>query len=345
MGGGSFYKFINKDIKELNGIIVSLFSVLFLVGVGFISYKISNSYALFGDSITGSKTIEVEASTPLSGAETIIEKVGTGGLEEIIHEADSTLQIGTTSDITEYRYRGSNPDNYVTFNDEIWRIIGVFPTDDGTENIENRIKIIRNELVGFYPWNDCNNNDYNSTCDDNEKNINDWTGSTLNMYLNEDYYSSLTNNAKNMIDNVKYYLGGYHTATIAKEEMYIYERKISGTEYYFGNNPNSTINKIGLIYISDYGYAASDDCAEVLSRYDDISCTSNNWLYTGEYEWLLTHEVSQDYTFIFDIRSSGGIALDMFNIETMVRPVLYLSSDVMISGGIGTSSDPYILSK
>ena len=61
-GGGSFYKFINKDIKELNGIIVSLFSILFLVGVGFISYKISNSYALFGDSITGSNTIGVEAS-------------------------------------------------------------------------------------------------------------------------------------------------------------------------------------------------------------------------------------------------------------------------------------------
>ena len=148
-----------------------------------------------------------------------------------------------------------------------------------------------------------------------------------------------------MIENAKYYLGGYQNSTIVKEEMYIYERKISGTEYYFGNNPNSTINKIGLIYISDYGYAASDDCAEILSNYDDISCTSNNWLYTGEYEWLLTYEVSQDYTFIFDIHSSGKIALDMFDIENMVRPVLYLSSDVMITGGTGTSSDPYILSK
>ena len=55
-------KVLNKDVKELNGIIVSLFSILFLVGVGFISYKISNSYALFGDSITGSNTIGVEAS-------------------------------------------------------------------------------------------------------------------------------------------------------------------------------------------------------------------------------------------------------------------------------------------
>ena len=55
----SFYKFINKDIKELNGIILSLFSVLFLVGVGLISYTLTNnSYALFGDSIVGKKQLE-----------------------------------------------------------------------------------------------------------------------------------------------------------------------------------------------------------------------------------------------------------------------------------------------
>ena len=51
-------------------------------------------------------------------------------------------------DITEYRYRGASPKNYVTFNNEVWRIIGVFPTDDGTGKIENRIKIIRNESIG-----------------------------------------------------------------------------------------------------------------------------------------------------------------------------------------------------
>ena len=55
---------------------------------------------------------------------------------------------------TEYRYSGSNDDvkNYVNFNNELWRIIGVFPTDDGTGNIENRVKIIRNEKIGNYSW-------------------------------------------------------------------------------------------------------------------------------------------------------------------------------------------------
>ena len=57
------------------------------------------------------------------------------GLYTIKHAKDSTLQIGTNEDITEYRYRGASPKNYVTFNNEVWRILGVFPTDDGTGNI------------------------------------------------------------------------------------------------------------------------------------------------------------------------------------------------------------------
>ncbi len=76
------------------------------------------------------------------------------GLYTITHAKDSTLQIGNDKDITEYRYRGASPKNYVTFNGETWRIIGVFPTDDGTGNIENRIKLIRNESIGTYVWDD-----------------------------------------------------------------------------------------------------------------------------------------------------------------------------------------------
>ena len=79
------------------------------------------------------------------GVDKIIKQTGNkdnSGLYTITHPADSTLQIGATESITEYRYRGASPKNYVTFNNEVWRIIGIFPTDDGTGKIENRIKII-----------------------------------------------------------------------------------------------------------------------------------------------------------------------------------------------------------
>ena len=108
------------------------------------------------------------------------------GLYTITHPADSALQIGATEDITEYRYRGASPKNYVTFNNEVWRILGVFPTDDGTGKIENRIKIIRNESIKSDKWNTSSSNN--------------WKNSSLNTYLNETYYNSIKNDYKKMID-------------------------------------------------------------------------------------------------------------------------------------------------
>ena len=65
----------------------------------------------------------------------------------------ATEQLAATTD---YRYIGANPNNYVKFNDELWRIIGVFDTDDGTGKVEKRMKIIRNESIGDYAWDNKN---------------------------------------------------------------------------------------------------------------------------------------------------------------------------------------------
>ena len=88
------------------------------------------------------------------------------GLYTITHAKDTTLQIGNDKDIIEYRYRGASPKNYVTFNGETWRILGVFPTDDGTGKIENRIKLIKDQSIGEYKWDD-GTIAYNYTKNDN----------------------------------------------------------------------------------------------------------------------------------------------------------------------------------
>ena len=108
---------------------------------------------------------------------------------------------------------------------------------------------------------------------------NNWANSTLNIYLNNDYYVGLTNSAKNMIDNVKYYLGGYNDVSITKEEVYNYERKIIGNDYFYGANESNIISKIGILYLSDYGYGANSSCSRVLTNYHDEICTDNNWSY------------------------------------------------------------------
>lgn len=85
----------------------------------------------------------------------------------------------------------------------------------------------------------------------NESESNDWSKATLNTYLNGEYYNSLTKDAQDMIGDTKYYLGGYADYTIMKDGFFNYERKTSGSDYYYGSNPNSTVDKISLMYVSD----------------------------------------------------------------------------------------------
>ena len=278
-----------------------------------------------------------------TGADTLIKLTNNqndSGLYTITHPADSTLQIGATESITEYRYRETSPKNYVTFNNEVWRIIGIFPTDDGTGNIENRIKLIRNESIGNKAW--------------NSNNTNNWTEATLKDELNGTYLNSLTSKAQSMIGNGKYYLGGYiywESGTGILQvpgDMYLNERKISGSTYYDGSNPNSWVGKIALMYASDYGYA-TENCKDNILHGDnenvdfDLSaCKTTNWLFNNSAEWLLPHYTNEQ-TYVID--SYGSVTPDSVTDFTYngVRPVLYLTSSVKITGGNGTSSSPYTL--
>ena len=304
------------------------------------------------------------------------------GLYTIKHPKDSTLQIGNDKDIIEYRYRGANPKNYVTFNNETWRIIGVFPTDDGTGNIENRIKLVSNESKYSWYWDDATTA-YNYSKQDNlmllqynnkskveylekDKNYNvimvaasvngynNWARpASSNTYLNTTYYSSL-NDDKNLISNVKYYLGGYNSTSTTSVDMYQYERKINGSTYYNGTNPNSWTGKIGFMYVSDYGYA-TENCENKMlystkSSSDDLrACNDINWLKNVISKsregiiWTLD-QGSHTGSHVYSIGTNGGIGLLAVGTEYIESyPVLYLKSDIQITGGSGTSSSPYTL--
>ncbi len=280
--------------------------------------------------------VNVNTYDKTTGADTLMkltDNKDNSGLYTITHAKDSTLQIGTNEDITEYRYRGASPKNYVTFNNEVWRIIGIFPTDDGTGKIENRIKLIRNESIGNKYWDTSNSNNWAKPA-------------TLNTELNTTYLNSLDSTAQNMISNTKYYLGGYNnTLKIQKDVMYQYERKINGSTYYYGSNPNSWIGKLAFMYASDYGYAASDECTANLFDYDNATCKNNNWLYNIKVdEWILP-QFANTSSVAFYVFSSGFVSngSDVSEYQIAVRPVLYLISSAQITGGNGTSSSPYTL--
>ena len=322
--------FLKTDVKIINSYFLLLVILIILICVGY------SSYALFSFSKTSTNIIEgTVGEIKKSGVDTLIKLTNNkddSGLYTITHEADSTLQIGNTSSITEYRYRGASPKNYVTFNNEVWRIIGVFPTDDGTGKIENRIKLIRNESIGNKFWNT------------NKSSSNNWTTASLKTELNGTYLTGLTSVSQSMISSANFYLGGYNKGlTIEKDVMYQYERKTSGSTYYYGTNPTFWVGKVALMYVSDYGYAASEKCSQTLYYYNDTTCTNNNWLFGKNSKWVLAH-YAESSSSVYFVSKTGGVGGNIvYVIDSGVHPTLYLTSSVKITGGTGTSSDPYTL--
>ena len=329
--------FLKTDIKIINSYFLFTIVLIILVCVGY------SSYALFSFTKTSTNVIEAtvgEIST--TGADTLIkltDNKDNSGLYTITHPKDTTLQIGNDKDITEYRYRGASPKNYVTFNNEVWRIIGVFPTEDGTGKIENRIKLIKDQSIGNKYW--------NKTQVASTSSYNNWTGATLKTELNTTYLTGLTRTSQSMIGDAKYYLGGYKTSVIQKDVMYQYERKIKNTtsnEFYYGTNPNSWVGKLALMYASDYGYSASNECTQTLNYYNNTICKNNTWLYNSAYEWTLPQD-SRNILSALNVNLDGFVSsTEVYGSQLAVRPVLYLISSVKITGGSGTSSNPYTLS-
>ena len=240
-----------------------------------------------------------------------------------------------TSALTDYRYIGSNPNNYVYFNgNELWRIIGIFTVEDENGNVEQRIKIVKNEkLSSSMYW----NSNY----------LSEWSTASLNTYLNGDYYNELSDTSQSMIAISKYYLGGNGGNSNnfgTTEDMYAWER---GTEVYNGRSI-SWNGKIALIYPSDnfyvYALGVSDLC-----YYGDSRCGNQNvsWIYNNDSTfgyWLLSpYSGNGVYSFYIP---RGGMLLkgDTKSQKRGIRPTLYLSSQVKIVSGDGSEQNPYQLS-
>ena len=223
-----------------------------------------------------------------------------------------------------YRFSGANPNNYVCFgsdeatcpSDNLYRIIGVF----GDE-----VKLIKNTSIGKYYW---------SGSSSNSSNV--WSNSTLNKNtLNGSYLAGLDNNSwSSMITTHTWKVGGMSDLNGRSTLQTAYN-------YEVGANSSSTTYpaKIGLMYVSDYGYAASNTYWST-ELWDYDSATSNNWLYFGSNEWTISR--ISDLSGRAFVVYSGYVHNDYFVYahSPAVRPVFYLSSLVNYVSGSGSSADP-----
>ena len=271
----------------------------------------------------------------------------------IISLAGTTQGTGQVVNENGYRYEGKNPNNYVYFNNELWRIIGVFDsTSHGVSNT-NLVKIIRNDSIGGYAW--------------DKSNTNDWPNSSLYHLLNDYYYTatdgtsssycyqastSITGNCdytqiglqtdyRNMVQtNTTWYLGGPPGSSNPTNTFYANER--DNSKIYSGRSA-STPGNVGLMYASDYGYSVlSSSCArtENLSSYNTNACAGNAWLKKETYEWTITPR-SGGSDNVWSVYHTGSVSGYGSHYGYASRPVLYLKSNVVRYAGDGSISNPY----
>ena len=303
------------------------------------------------------------------------------GVYRVHHDATPSSNSATGSEIpavTDYMYYGPSPNNYICLDMEggstcpdkhLYRIIGsIYEEKENT----NRIKVIKatpltDGTTRKFSW------DYKS--DDTFDNI--WatitsgnysdsltSGSTLMQLLNSgawwngtsgSYYNEsttatnvdftnykLSDKAKSYITTSRYYLGGNNTSSVKTTAMYSYER---GTRRYDTSRPLYWDGYVGLMYPTDYGYAAGNSCATGTILYDyNVSCKSKDWLYISNTNQWLMSPYSGYFDLVLYVYSVGRVVDLSSDSAIAVSPVFYLTSSTTITGGEGTSASPYILS-
>ncbi len=253
----------------------------------------------------------------------ISQYTGTQG-DNGIYYHNSTLANGAGDN--SYRYAGASDsvNNYICLGSDaatcpdanLFRIIGVFG---------NQTKVIRAKSVGDKQW--------------HTSQVNTWSSSSLNTYLNGEYLTSLGTLA-DKIATTTWKVGGgswSNIATSVPKTAYQYE---------VGSSASTTTvdKKIGLMYVTDYYYSASPSAWTLVGFDNDATkdyraAKTTNWLYLGSYEWTISR-FSDTAISVFGVSSTGFVSgYDVTN-SYAVRPSFNLESSVKYVSGSGSMSDP-----
>ena len=342
------------------------------------NYSLSNLNGITSSNIEWNninRMISIKNGVDNGASASLVKSTNTTGtlLSDVIINGEGTLGDGVITKVTDnntlqYRYQGNNPNNYVSFNNQLWRIIGYVPvclevnsiTEDTTINgiefkqgeaqctkWENRVKIIKADPIGAFA--------YNKSAYSSSKPI-VWIGSTVQGLLNSCYLGKKDGCSKycyaysttqgvcnysqnginendsygNMIESVYYNIGMAGSYNLSSSNFYAKEI----------TKQTSENTSIGLMYASDFGYAISGYTGN-LSYSSANSQMVNNWLFAIGCEWTMTARSS---FYPVDVGGVGGLDGNVIAYHRYaVRPVLYLQSNVNKLSGDGTIASPYVL--
>ncbi len=344
------------------------------ITVSFINYNLDQS-ANAGKTFSGKVLIQKEKfketiATVCSNGQTLSSCIiAMNGKDDTLYHHTSSLANGAGDN--SYRYAGASDqvNNFVCFGsttspcptDNLYRIIGVF---------EDKVKLIKydyanSNLLGTngaylndtkYKWSSLktcpsslgyvsNNVVFLAIPEATNEGCNLWNYSDLNkINLNTNYLNNIGTKWSNMIEDATWRVSGYSTESVTPSEMYTEE--ITNAPKTYG--PNDGTSKIGLMYVSDYGFAASPSAwTKTLNNYsgNDANGTSIitiNWMYMGYYDWTLTPNSSDSHRGFY-LFNNGNLYYGSANNGYGSRPVMYLKSSVLYARGSGTKNSPITL--
>ena len=218
-----------------------------------------------------------------------------------------------------YCFKGANPDNYITFNNEPagWRIVSV--------NSTGSLEIIDNHGIGIgggnLRWNTSASNNWAAPA-------------SLNTYLNGEYYNGLTSNAKSKIVYHTWYIGA------------VTENNNNLSNQIADEKSKTWSGRVALPTASEFLRANSNmsQCGNIYTNNNNVNtCQNTNWMKLGNTQWSLT-AVANKYNQVFELGSNTNVSYSsnygINNKSRGVYPIVYLSSNILLRGS-GTQSDPY----
>ena len=262
-----------------------------------------------------------------------------------------------------YVYRGSNPNNYIMFNNELWRIIA--KEADGT------YKIIRNDVLSNRAFDAANHRstDNNSYCTSPQYGCGVYAAvsgtfsspsgsqsgtvtedSSIKIYLNDDYYvNNINSTAKDQMTSHSFNIGAVEYLDQSGAEADSIEKNIAGEKMY------TWTGNVGLANVSDILRASTNPlCISATTSFNGTNeCNSNYLLNRGTaselYYWTInaySYESGGNSNIAwhgYAYGSNANVSNDSaYRSDAAPRPVVFLKSDTTLNGS-GTPDDPFTI--
>ena len=184
----------------------------------------------------------------------------------------------------------------------------------------------------------------------NSTHKNTWSESNLNkINLNQNFVNNIGTEWANKIAITTWKVGGNTWDNIAATTPSVaYQNEIVNPEpgEYSTTGETEYNAKIGLMYVSDYGYAAGQS-AWTLVGYSETTkdyrfSKGENWLYGGGWDWTISRIADDDY-FVFRVNYEGYVEDYNVDFDIEVRPSFNLESAITYVSGSGSANDPIVI--